>query len=121
MFITLQGFSRISVSPFCDPLLFNEVAAKALFWINRSFYGVDISPLHAPALAGYFAQVGDTCSSGSTLTHLHVIVQLHVIITTWVVVCLRFARRSSHTSLSVILCKASAIMPPVAGRIQLDC
>ena len=48
---------RIHVAAFSDPLLFSEVASKAQFWQQPSFYGVDLTCLHAPAAAGYFNQV----------------------------------------------------------------
>lgn len=34
---------------------------QALFWQQRSYYGVDLMPLHNDALRGYFAQVSRHC------------------------------------------------------------
>ncbi|CAI7923517.1 unnamed protein product [Closterium sp. NIES-54] len=48
---------RIHVAPFSDEYLYVEMANKALFWQQRSYYGVDLTPLHGDALNGYFAQV----------------------------------------------------------------
>ena len=48
---------RIHVAAFSDPLLYAEVASKAEFWQQTSFYGVNLTSLHAPATAGYFSQV----------------------------------------------------------------
>lgn len=33
-----------------------QVAAKAALFQTTDFYGVDLTPLHAPAAAGYFGQ-----------------------------------------------------------------
>jgi len=35
-----------------------QVAQKSTFFQNPSFFGVDLTPLHGPATAGYFGQVG---------------------------------------------------------------
>lgn len=35
-----------------------QVAQKSAFFQNNAFYGVDLTPLHAPATAGYFGQAG---------------------------------------------------------------
>lgn len=48
---------RIHVAAFSDSMLYAEVAGKASFWQQPSFYGVDLTCLQAPAAAGYFAQV----------------------------------------------------------------
>ncbi|GLC53802.1 hypothetical protein PLESTB_000788800, partial [Pleodorina starrii] len=48
---------RIHVAAFSDEVLHSEVAAKAAFWMQPSFYGVDVTCLHAPAAEGYFGQV----------------------------------------------------------------
>eukprot|EP00850_Spirogloea_muscicola_P016734 SM000138S00041 [mRNA] locus=s138:87622:91910:- [translate_table: standard] len=47
---------RIYMAPFSDEYLFVELANKALFWQQQSYYGVDLTPLHAAASSGYFAQ-----------------------------------------------------------------
>ena len=52
------GLGRIHVAPFSDEPLFQELTAKAAFWLQPNFYGVDISALHAAALKDYFSQVG---------------------------------------------------------------
>ncbi len=42
-----------------------QVAQKSTFFQNDSFYGVDLTPLHAPAIAGYFGQASSgTCDEG---------------------------------------------------------
>jgi type I protein arginine methyltransferase len=48
---------RVHVAAFSDPTLHAEIATKASFWQQPSFYGVDITCLEAPAAAGYFSQV----------------------------------------------------------------
>ncbi|KAL4520136.1 hypothetical protein Ndes2437B_g04546 [Nannochloris sp. 'desiccata'] len=48
---------RIHVAAFSDSILYTEVATKAQFWQQPSFYGVDLTCLHTPAAAGYFNQV----------------------------------------------------------------
>jgi hypothetical protein len=50
---------RIHAAAFTDPLLYGEVAAKAAFWQQPQFYGVDLTTLFGPAAEGYFAQVGE--------------------------------------------------------------
>ena len=45
------------MAAFSDELLHAEVAAKASFWQQPSFYGIDLTCLHRPATAGYFGQV----------------------------------------------------------------
>jgi hypothetical protein len=54
----LQHLGRVHVAAFSDALLHNELISKALFWQQTSFYGIDMTPLHIPALDGYFTQVG---------------------------------------------------------------
>eukprot|EP00775_Hariotina_reticulata_P011763 gene11763-11908_t len=48
---------RIHAAAFSDPLLHSELLGKASFWQQSSFYGIDMTPLHKPAVDGYFAQV----------------------------------------------------------------
>eukprot|EP00879_Flechtneria_rotunda_P016020 GHRR01016756.1.p1 GENE.GHRR01016756.1~~GHRR01016756.1.p1 ORF type:complete len:244 (+),score=67.36 GHRR01016756.1:488-1219(+) len=48
---------RIHVAAFSDPMLYNELLGKAMFWQQTSYYGLDMTPLHQPAVQGYFAQV----------------------------------------------------------------
>lgn len=52
-----QAVGRIHCAAFTDDVLFAEMAAKATFWQQRAFYGVDLTCLFEPALDGYFAQV----------------------------------------------------------------
>ncbi|KAI4369559.1 hypothetical protein MLD38_017985 [Melastoma candidum] len=47
---------RIHVAPFSDEYLYVEIATKALFWQQHSYYGVDLTPLHEAAFQGYFSQ-----------------------------------------------------------------
>ena len=53
----LQQTGRIYCAAFTDDVLFSELAQKAVFWQQRSFFGVDLSALHSPAVEGYFNQV----------------------------------------------------------------
>mmetsp|Transcript_5954 Transcript_5954/g.18726 ORF Transcript_5954/g.18726 Transcript_5954/m.18726 type:complete len:379 (-) Transcript_5954:312-1448(-) len=46
----------LKVLPVSDQNLWAEQVAKANFWTARSFYGVDLSDLHADALEEYFSQ-----------------------------------------------------------------
>ncbi|KAK9808329.1 hypothetical protein WJX73_002343 [Symbiochloris irregularis] len=48
---------RIHVAAFSDECLYAEMVSKATFWIQQHYFGVDLTPLYAPALAGYFSQV----------------------------------------------------------------
>jgi histone-arginine methyltransferase CARM1 len=52
-----QHLGRVHVAAFSDALLHNELVSKALFWQQTSFYGIDMTPLHQPAVDGYFTQV----------------------------------------------------------------
>jgi hypothetical protein len=60
----LQHLGRVHVAAFSDALLHNELISKALFWQQTSFYGIDMTPLHGPALDGYFTQVGKRHTTG---------------------------------------------------------
>lgn len=42
---------------FSDDVLYQEILSKATFWLQQSFYGVNLSPLHTDALDQYFTQV----------------------------------------------------------------
>lgn len=53
----LQHLGRIHAAVFSDPVLHSELLGKAVFWQQASFYGIDMTPLHTPAVEGYFAQV----------------------------------------------------------------
>ena len=44
------------MAPFSDEYLWAEVASKALFWQQASYYGVDLTPLHREATHAYFSQ-----------------------------------------------------------------
>ncbi|GIL64457.1 hypothetical protein Vafri_18372 [Volvox africanus] len=48
---------RIHAACFSDEVLHSEVAAKSAFWLQSSFYGVDVTSLHPAATEGYFGQV----------------------------------------------------------------
>ncbi|XVE65611.1 hypothetical protein DITRI_Ditri08aG0014300 [Diplodiscus trichospermus] len=47
---------RIHMAPFSDECLFVEIANKALFWQQKDYYGVDLTPLYGSAFQGYFSQ-----------------------------------------------------------------
>ena len=47
---------RIFTAPFTDAALHGEQAAKAAFWQQRDFMGLDLSCLQAAALADHFSQ-----------------------------------------------------------------
>ncbi|CAL1413275.1 unnamed protein product [Linum trigynum] len=47
---------RIHMAPFSDEYLFVEVANKALFWQQKNYFGVNLTPLHESAFQGYFSQ-----------------------------------------------------------------
>lgn len=47
----------IHIAAFSDDILHSELASRALFWQQRSFYGVNLTCLHEPAKASYFSQV----------------------------------------------------------------
>lgn len=48
---------RIHVAAFSDAALHAELEAKATFWRQPNFYGVDLTSLEAPAADAYFQQV----------------------------------------------------------------
>ncbi|XP_047332564.1 probable histone-arginine methyltransferase 1.3 [Impatiens glandulifera] len=50
------SIGRIHMAPFSDEYLFVEIANKALFWQQRNYYGVDLTPLYGSAFQGYFSQ-----------------------------------------------------------------
>lgn len=49
---------RIHVAAFSDEQLYMEVLGKSYFWLQQSFYGVNITDLYGAATESYFAQVG---------------------------------------------------------------
>lgn len=53
----LQQVGTIHAAAFSDANLYAEVANKAFFWMQPSFYNIDITCLHKEAAAGYFTQV----------------------------------------------------------------
>jgi hypothetical protein len=61
----VQHLGRIHVAAFSDALLHNELVSKALFWQQTSFYGINMTPLHQPAVDGYFTQVSAPAVSSS--------------------------------------------------------
>lgn len=48
---------RIHAAAFSDEVLYAEMVNKAAFWVQQSYFGIDLTALYAPALSGYFAQV----------------------------------------------------------------
>uniref|UniRef100_A0A3Q4AU52 type I protein arginine methyltransferase n=1 Tax=Mola mola TaxID=94237 RepID=A0A3Q4AU52_MOLML len=46
----------IHLAPFSDEQLYFEHYARATFWQQRSFYGVDLSALYSPAMDEFFKQ-----------------------------------------------------------------
>lgn len=53
----MQQIGRIHAAAFSDGILHSEMVGKSLFWQQTNFYGIDMTPLLAPATDGYFAQV----------------------------------------------------------------
>lgn len=53
----LQRLGRIHAAAFSDEVLYAEMVNKAAFWVQQSYFGIDLTALYAPALSGYFAQV----------------------------------------------------------------
>ncbi|XP_055811263.1 probable histone-arginine methyltransferase 1.3 [Solanum dulcamara] len=47
---------RIHMAPFNDEYLYMEIANKAIFWQQQSYFGVDLTPLQRSAYEGYFSQ-----------------------------------------------------------------
>jgi histone-arginine methyltransferase CARM1 len=65
----IQALGRIHVSAFSDATLHAELMAKAAFWQQPDFYGVDLTCLEAPAADGYFQQVVvDAMDAGSLVS-----------------------------------------------------
>ncbi|CAK9238579.1 unnamed protein product [Sphagnum jensenii] len=50
------SIGRIHMAPFSDEYLYSEIASKALFWHQQSYYGVNLKPVHDSAFQGYFSQ-----------------------------------------------------------------
>ena len=53
-----QQVGRIHAALFSDEILYAEILGKAAFWLQYQYFGVDITRLHAPSVAGYFSQAG---------------------------------------------------------------
>ncbi|KAM3345190.1 putative histone-arginine methyltransferase 1.3 [Capsicum galapagoense] len=47
---------RIHMAPFSDEYLYMEIANKAIFWQQQSYFGVNLTPLQRSAYEGYFSQ-----------------------------------------------------------------
>ncbi len=58
----MQQVGRIHAAAFSDAMLWSELLAKAVFWQQPQFYGVDITSLHQPAVDGYYHAVS-MCSN----------------------------------------------------------
>lgn len=52
--VVLPASGQIHLLPFSDAMLWSETIAKARFWENDSFYGVDLTPLAKDAREEYF-------------------------------------------------------------------
>lgn len=52
-----QHLGRVHAAAFSDEVLYAEMVNKAAFWVQQAYFGVNLTHLYAPALAGYFAQV----------------------------------------------------------------
>ncbi|KAJ2740852.1 hypothetical protein GGI20_005575 [Coemansia sp. BCRC 34301] len=63
----LPSSGTIHLAPLSDSALWSETMAKARFWQQDSFYGVDLNPYFAPAFDEYFSAPVVGCFSPSTL------------------------------------------------------
>nr|XP_046238440.1 histone-arginine methyltransferase CARM1-like [Scatophagus argus] len=54
--LMFPSYGDIHLAPFSDEQLYFEHYARASFWQQRSFYGVDLSALHSPAVDEFFKQ-----------------------------------------------------------------
>lgn len=54
--LVVQQTGRIHVAAFTDDVLHAEMMNKATFWLQTSFFGVDLTSLYEPAMDGYFSQ-----------------------------------------------------------------
>ena len=67
--VLLQQIGRIHVALFSDDALHMEMQSKSTFWLQRNFYGVDISSLYPHSVNDYFSQVSKhTTHRSSTST-----------------------------------------------------
>jgi type I protein arginine methyltransferase len=48
--LMFPSIGRIFLAAFSDPVLYSELQSMASFWLNTSFYGVNLSCLHGEAL-----------------------------------------------------------------------
>ncbi|GMP68421.1 hypothetical protein CsSME_00028048 [Camellia sinensis var. sinensis] len=55
-YVIARDLVTIHMAPFSDEYLYVEIANKALFWQQRSYYEVDLTPLYGSAFQGYFSQ-----------------------------------------------------------------
>lgn len=53
----LQNLGRVHVAAFSDEALYAEMVGKAAFWQQAAYFGLDLTSLYEPAMAGYFQQV----------------------------------------------------------------
>ncbi|KAJ1818665.1 hypothetical protein LPJ60_004201 [Coemansia sp. RSA 2675] len=63
----LPSSGTIHLAPLSDAALWNETIAKARFWQQDSFYGVDLNPYFAPAFEEFFSAPVVGCFSPTTL------------------------------------------------------
>ncbi|KAM3585430.1 uncharacterized protein V6R79_017655 [Siganus canaliculatus] len=54
--LMFPSYGDLHVAPFTDEQLYFEHYARASFWQQRRFYGVNLSSLHSPAVDEYFKQ-----------------------------------------------------------------
>ena len=58
-----QNLGRVHVAAFSDEALYAEMVGKAAFWQQPAYFGLDLTSLHQPAMAGYFQQARRTLHS----------------------------------------------------------
>eukprot|EP01025_Chloroclados_australasicus_P006194 TRINITY_DN12017_c0_g2_i2.p1 TRINITY_DN12017_c0_g2~~TRINITY_DN12017_c0_g2_i2.p1 ORF type:complete len:557 (-),score=33.73 TRINITY_DN12017_c0_g2_i2:190-1860(-) len=51
------NIGQLFAALFSDEMLHQEIVNKAVFWCNRNFFGVDLTPLYEDSLETYFRQV----------------------------------------------------------------
>ncbi|XP_010743910.3 histone-arginine methyltransferase CARM1 [Larimichthys crocea] len=54
--LMFPSYGDIHLAPFSDEQLYFEHFARASFWQQRSFYGVNLNALHSPAVDEFFKQ-----------------------------------------------------------------
>ena len=57
------------MAAFSDEVLHAEIVAKANFWLETNYFGIDLSSLHSAASAGYFQQVGAWLTTQQCMAH----------------------------------------------------